>query len=190
MLKKIIFFPALFIAVILIYSSSFAETTPKKENKSLKNSTVLDISSDQLEIFKNKGIAVFQGNVEFIKEDMVMNSDILYIKTKKLEEDKKIPEILDSFFLVASYKDISELTAEGNLSIKLDNNNILKSKKLSYNIKSGILEMKDDVTMVSDKNILKGDFLTYNLNTNKVKVFSSKEKDSSVRGSFIKKLKK
>lgn len=158
--------------IILLANNLFAKNLPKDRNLSKKTESV-EIRSDKLEVFKKKGIAIFQGAVVLKKGDIILNSDILYFKNKGIKEKQK--GLAGKDFFLSSSEQISNLEAEGNLSIKVKES-VLKAKKANLNLKTGILEMNKDVSVISGKNIINGDFLTYNTDSREIRVLSSKNK--------------
>jgi lipopolysaccharide export system protein LptA len=124
----------------------------------------IEITSQQLEIDDNKNIAIFTGKVHVIRENTELKADkitVYYHHDQKQYHPKKI-------------------TATHNVELT-EQDYFAKGDELDYIIEDELIELRGDVSLVQNNNLIKGTKLTYNLKTGKSKLMGDPANSKQVK---------
>lgn len=163
--------------IITIFITHIAAAAPVSEI-SHDNTKPIEITADSLEVLQEENKAIFQGKVEAKQGDVDIRSEkmTVFYKTGGKQEKKsanKISKVLiDNNIFISTPKE----TAQGNHGV--------------YDVDGGHITLEGDVTLTSQKNIVKGQKLVYNLKTGQSKMLSADALDKNgkkqrVRGVFV-----
>lgn len=110
------------------------------------------ITSDIFKADDNGKILKFEGNVNAIRDNMIMKSDemIVHYNENRAENDDA--------------SSISKVIATGNISLDTPTDNA-KSDNGVFDLTSNIITLTNNVVIEKGKNIVKGDTFVYNVNT-------------------------
>ena len=137
--------------------------------------TPINITSDRFDVYSEKRIAVFSGNVVVTQEDTTIQSDEFYLhyyKPKEMTARKKSQVI--NAGAAANMGEIQKIEAKGHVIIRQQEKILTGENAVFFNeerkiIVTGTPEMREG------DNIIKGDKITFFLTENRGVVESSKE---------------
>jgi lipopolysaccharide export system protein LptA len=140
--------------------------------KNIKNSNPIVINSDNLEVDREKEIAIFIGNVDIKQGELNIKSDkmiVYYNKDDKSKDNSKIDHI------------------ENIGRVKLQNSGITASaEKTNYSFKNNKIYMYNNVKLIKDKNVIHGNNLVYDLKTGTAKLMSNEQKNNKTEKERVK----
>ena len=144
-----------------------------------KSSAPIEVTSDALEVLQEQNKAIFKGNVVAVQGGVRLKSDAMTV-----------------FYNPSQPKDseqqgaISRLEAAGNVLLTTQDETASGASGV-YVVDKHQVTLQGNVVLTRDKNVLKGDTLTYDLNTGKSSLIGGKsmkkqgEKGQRVRALFI-----
>lgn len=135
----------LFLCTILSLTSGAAELE-----------TPFDIEADQLEVLQKEGRATFTGHVVATQKDLTLRCGKLLLLSQK-----------------AKAQNITEVVATENVHLTWQKDEAFGDKAV-YNLPAQRITLTGDVTLTREGSTLKGNKLTYDLTTGKVKLVSNK----------------
>jgi lipopolysaccharide export system protein LptA len=133
-------------------------------NSESGNATAIKIASDRLDAYEDKNLILFSGNVVVTKEDIIMNSDKIYLYYSKREVVKENSS--------ASSGEIDRLEAEGNVRVEREERVVTGDSAIFYNGEQKIV-IRGNAEMKEGENVVRGDIITFFLNENRGIVESS-----------------
>ncbi len=132
------------------------------------------IVSDRFDVYPNKRVAVFSGNVVVTQEDAVINSDEFILHYKK--EGMKTKQNDENVNMgIANTGDIKKIEARGNVIIKQKEKVVTGDNAIFYNDEQKVVVTGNPV-MKEGNNIIKGDRIIFFLKENRGLVESSSTK--------------
>lgn len=143
--------------LLLIALPAYAASNPLASSGKHDTNQPIEINADQLEVFQEENRAVFSGNVVAIQGDVRLKSDKMNVFYKSGGNEKgKQPaqggiqkiEVTGNVFLSTPQE-----TASGEVGV--------------YDVENQRIDLNNKVVLTRDKNVLKGDKLTYNFATGK-----------------------
>lgn len=178
-ISKVYMKKCFYIIIVLVFFPllSLAES-PFDVSKHNQNSPV-EVTSDMLEVFQEKNIAVFSGNVIATQDNLSMNSAKMTVHYKR-EQD----------FTGETHNRISKIEAEGNLILKTPKEKA-SGDKGDFDIIKGVITITGNVELKSGENVIKGNKFVYDVNTGQSKIISGTNKSGGkndsgrVRGVFV-----
>lgn len=144
------------LVLCLANQASFAEELKKE------SSQPINISSEELRVFKNKNMAIFEGKVHAIQGDMNLYCDKMTVYFEEKAEQVDTVEVNEEDGIGKSK--VERINFVGNVNIVTPQENA-KSEVGEYNVKTGIFTLTGNVELVQQKNKLNGHKLIYNKNT-------------------------
>lgn len=145
--------------LVLIFSCLIGGNVFAQNVGEIKSNEPIEITSNQLRIFKKTDQAIFEGNVLAIQGDLKLYCDKM---TVFFEKKNPSQEQQDDAQLEKSK--INKIDFEGNVFI-ITPQESASSHKGDYNVPTGIFTLVGDVEMIQNKNTLKGHKMIYNKNT-------------------------
>jgi lipopolysaccharide export system protein LptA len=149
-------------------ASTPAATTANASGKKTAAPKDVDIEADQMEIFDDKKQAVFKGNVDAKRVDVRLTCDTLvvtYAETTNPDGTKKT--------------DVTFLDATGNVKIVTDKQTVTGAWA-KMDVKKNDLTVGENVKVLQGKNVLTGNKLFVDLDTNQTELSGGR-----VKGSFV-----
>lgn len=124
----------------------------------VKSNEPIEITSNELRIFKKSDYAIFEGNVLAIQGTMKLYCDKMTVyfensNTKTTEEETGLGQ-----------SKINKIDFIGHVFIITPEESATGDKG-DYNVKTGIFTLTGDVELLQNKNTLKGHKMIYNKNT-------------------------
>ncbi len=150
-LKKLI---AVFYCITFCF---FCATAYAKDKES---SSPINISSEELRVFKQKNIAIFDGKVHAIQDDLNLYCDSMTVFFEKNQTQNSTKDQENG---VGKSK-VEKVNFSGNVHI-VTREESAKSQVGEYNVKTGIFTLTGNVELIQKKNTLYGNKLIYNKNT-------------------------
>lgn len=133
----------------------------------------IQIVSNRFDIYPDKRVAVFSGNVVVTQEDTVINSDEFFLHYKK--EGIKTKQNDKNVNTGIATGDIEKIEAKGNVIIKQKEKVVTGDNAFFYNGEQKIVVTGNPV-MKEGNNIIKGDRVIFFLKENRGVVESSSTK--------------
>lgn len=133
----------------------------------------IQIVSDRFDIYPDKRVAVFSGNVVVTQEDTVISSDEFFLHYKKEGIKKKQND--ENVNTGIATGDIEKIEARGNVIIKQKEKVITGDNAFFYNDEQKIVVTGNPVMKEGD-NIIKGDKVIFLMKENRGVVESSSTK--------------
>src|SRR5690606_5775781 len=124
--------------LILLFTNSYAHNP-------LDSKLPIEVNADNMTVDQQQSIAVLSGNVEASQGSMNITSDLMRIYYQK---NVKNPD--DS--------SISRIEVEGNINMKTAKEKI-KSQWGVYDVNNALITLKQNVTLIKDNNVIKGDMM-------------------------------
>lgn len=165
---------------IAILCAAFFVTIAAHAATSKNNSKEpIEITADELEVFRQENKAIFTGRVEAVQGDMRLNSDVMtvYYTENKAEEKSNESGMSSS---------IERILAKGNVFLSTPEETA-QGKFGDYDLKTDTVKLNENVVLTKGKNVVKGDFFVYNLQTGRSKVWSKKSDASEAASESEKK---
>lgn len=119
----------LIVAFYFIYTQNIV-TLEAKDNALLLNKSPINIESSSLEIFNDKKIAIFEGQVRVNQKDITIYSDRL--------------ELSYAFNSMSEDISIKKIVCTGNVLIQFDNQSVT-SESAEYNLENNQIILQNDV---------------------------------------------
>ncbi len=158
-MKKIII--SLLILYLINYSYCFASTNKKANNNELNR---LNITSNIVEIIRDKNQIIFTGNVKAVRESFVLYTDLMIVNYKE-NDNKKI--------------DIVNITAKNNVKF-VSEKIVATGDDGIYNPPSNIIILKNNVKATESGITVFADEFEYNTITGKTKIIGNKKQKERV----------
>ncbi len=156
LIKKFLLILMWLLALCLASQASLAEQQKKE------SSEPINISSDELRVFKNKNMAIFEGKVHAIQGDMSLYCDKMTVYFEEKTEQDDTAEVDEEDGIGKSK--VERINFIGSVNIVTPKENA-KSELGDYNVKTGIFTLTGNVELIQQKNKLYGHKLIYNKNT-------------------------
>jgi len=166
-MKKFSFLILLTVLVILIYAPVAAQVMSG-------NGTPIKIVSDRFDVYSDKRIAVFSGNVIVTQADTVIKSDEFYLQYKKKDTVLQPKERNINPGLVNAGK-IEKIEAKGNVIIKQKDKVVSGNDAIFFYDEQKVIVTGDPI-MQEGNNIIKGERIIFFLKENRGIVESSSTK--------------
>ena len=163
-MKKFSFLILLTALVILIYAPVAAEVISG-------NGTPIKIVSDRFDVYSDKRIAVFSGNVVVTQEDTIIKSDEFYLQYKKKDTAPKPKEKNTNSGLV-NVGEIEKIEAKGNVIIRQKDKVVTGNDAVFFYDEQKVIITGDPI-MQEGNNIIKGERIIFFLKENRGIVESS-----------------
>jgi lipopolysaccharide export system protein LptA len=161
-MKRKVFFALL--AVLLFVSVpkiSVSGSQPEKETKN-KKSAPIQIVSDRLDAYNDRGLVVFSGNVVATQEDKIIKSDKLFLHYKKREGES---EKVGSKNIIKA-GELEKAEAKGNVRITQGERIVTGENAVFYNDSQKAIVTGNPV-MQDGENIIKGEKIIVLLEENR-----------------------
>ena len=114
----------------------------------------IEINADTLEVFQEENRAVFIGNVVAIQGDVRLKSEKMNVFYRDTEGGKERQNAIQKIEVTGDvFLSTPEETASGDFG--------------TYDVENNQIHLNNNVVLTREKNVLKGDKLTYNLTTGK-----------------------
>jgi lipopolysaccharide transport protein LptA len=148
----------LIVAFYFIYTQNIV-TLEAKDNTLLLNKSPINIESSSLEIFDDKKIAIFEGQVRVNQKDITISSNRL--------------ELSYAFNSMSEDISVKKIVCTGNVLIEFDNQSVT-SESAEYNLKDNQIILQNDVIISKDEgNAIKAEKVIIDLDTMRIKMDSS-----------------
>ena len=121
----------------------------------------IQITSDRLDAYDDKGIVLFSGNVVAVQGDTVINADKLY-----LYYDKKEGAGDSLAGITTNSGKIKKIELKDNVTIKKEGKIVTGDRAIFYNVEQKII-MTGNAVMRDGDNVIKGDRITVFLEENR-----------------------
>jgi len=142
----------LILLIMLVCSPPFSvwgqEITPKGKP--------VQITSDRLDVYDSKQLAVFSGNVQVNQRDTVINSDELYVFYKKKSGDTKETGTAGAM----NAGDMERIEARGRVRIVQGDRIVTGDNAVFFNEEEKVL-VTGNAVLHEGKNIIKGGKITF-----------------------------
>lgn len=163
-MKKISFLVLLTALVILICVPVVAQVMSG-------NGTPIKIVSDRFDLYSDKRIAVFSGNVVVTQEDTIIKSDEFYLQYKEKDAAPKPKEKNTNPGLV-NVGEIEKIEAKGNVIIRQKDKVVTGNDAIFFYDEQKVIITGDPIMQEGD-NIIKGERIIFFLKENRGIVESS-----------------
>jgi len=152
--------------ILLAITNLFAEESFEKPK--VRSEEPIEINSEKIDIYRNKGEIIFINNVRAKQGEMILLSDNMTIfYNEQKEKDIIRPEI-------------KEIFAQDN--VQFFSNKIHASGKTgNYNLSNSLITIRGNVEMNEKGSTVFGEKMTYNVNTEETKITGNRRtKDGRV----------
>ena len=129
----------------------------------------IEITADTLEVRQSENVAIFEGSVNAVQGDLVLNADTLTVHYREAAGG-------------AGNLGVSRIDAEGNVVVT-SAGEVAQGQRGIYNVEDGIIDLIGGVVLNQGNNVVQGQSLTMNLETGVSKV--SGEGGDRVQGLFV-----
>jgi lipopolysaccharide export system protein LptA len=169
-----------FIIALLFAQISYAQAVLPL-SKGHNSKAPVEITSDSLEITQDKQQAIFSGNVEAIQGNVQIKSDKMLVNYNS-----------DKTKNGGSQNAVSKVETIGNVFLKTPQETASSNKGV-FDVANNLITLLGDVSLMSGKNVVKGEKFVYNLKTGKSSIVSGDAqqtesgtgKPKRVKGVFI-----
>lgn len=161
---------------LISIANASADSLPLKQN------TPIEITADKLSVMQQDQQAIFEGNVTAVQGDMTLNAEEMQVFYKNKNPKETTPSLSNT-----EETAITHLKVKGKVKMKTPKESALGDKG-EYDVVKGILRLQGNVTLIRDQNMIKGEHLTYNINTGKSQITgqaASKQKGGRVKSIFV-----
>lgn len=117
----------------------------------------IEINADTLDVFQEENKAIFSGHVVAIQGNIRLKSDKMTVYYRSSEEKSKTE---------ADKETIRKIDAVGSVFLSTPEETASGARGV-YDVEKHAIHLNDNVVLTRGKNVLKGDKLTYNLDTGK-----------------------
>jgi len=162
MKRKVFLVSLTMLLVIGSFSHIYAEGSEPTKKTRNKNNMPIQIVSDRLDAYNDKGLVVFSGSVVATQEDKVMKSDNLFLYYKKKEG--KSEKIGSKSIIKAG--ELEKIEAKGNVTITQGEKVVTGENAVFYNDEQKIIVTGNSVMKEGD-NIIKGERIVVFLEENR-----------------------
>ena len=129
----------------------------------------IEITADTLEVRQSENVAIFEGAVNAVQGDLVLNADMLTVHYREAASGE-------------GNLGVSRIDAEGNVVVT-SAGEIAQGQRGIYNVEDGIIDLIGGVVLNQGNNVVEGETLTMNLETGVSKV--SGAGSDRVQGLFV-----
>ena len=129
----------------------------------------IEITADTLEVRQSENVAVFEGSVNAVQGDLVLNADILTVHYREAADGQ-------------GNLGVSRIDAEGNVVVTSPGETA-QGQSGVYNVEEGRIDLAGGVVLNQGNNIVEGETLTMNLETGVSRV--SGAGSTRVHGLFV-----
>lgn len=150
---------AFFIVGIALAAGAQAATNPLAG--SANNNEPIEINADTLEVFQEENRAVFTGHVVAIQGKARLKAEKMNVFYSSAPDDGKKKSTAP-----AGQGAIDKIEVTGNVFLSTPQETASGETGL-YDVKNQMIHLNNHVVLTRDKNVLKGDKLTYNFTTGK-----------------------
>ena len=140
-----------------------AENAPSGSNEAI------EITADTLEVRQSENIAIFEGRVEAVQGDMVLNADVLTVYYREVEGGQ-------------GNLGVSRIDAEGSVVITSPGETA-QGQRGVYDVQEGSINLAGGVVLNQGNNVVEGETLTMDLESGVSKV--SGGGSTRVHGLFV-----
>ncbi len=163
-----------FLAIFLLAAPAIAaEKDSSKEP--------IEITADELEVFRIENKAIFTGTVEAVQGDMKLNADkmtVFYAQNNNENSKKNTPASPSA----GASNSIEKIKATGNVFLSTPTETA-QGNYGDYDLNTKTIKLNEEVVLTKGKNVVKGDFFVYNQETGHSKVwYAGTTKTNSVTG--------
>jgi len=145
------------------------------------NKEPIEITADELEVFRIENKAIFTGTVEAVQGDMKLNADkmtVFYAQNNNDNSKKSTPSSPNT----GASNSIERIKATGNVFLSTPTETA-QGNYGDYDLNTKTIKLNEEVVLTKGKNVVKGDFFVYNQETGHSKVWSTgATKTNSVTG--------
>lgn len=160
---------------VLFQVTAIAQTMPIKHDADAP----VEITADTLEVFQEKKVAVFSGNVEAVQKKLSIKADTMTVHYRKNSGEQQQDAV-------------SKIEAKGNVFLSSTKETVQGNLAI-YNVQEETVLLTGSVILTSGKSVVKGEKLVYNLSTGRSKMVGNSvpsndfggEKKERVRGVFV-----
>jgi lipopolysaccharide export system protein LptA len=176
-LTKTIKWLSLSLSLFLVCPVYFAQASAPMSKHDM--SLPVEVTSDTLEIVKNKQIATFSGHVVVLQGQLKLTSDTVTVHYKE-KDNKPTPNSNDH---------IKKIVADGNVHFNTPGEQA-SAKQGIYDVEHQTITLTQNVILKKGKNIVTGSKLVYNLETGQSQLIEESTSPSGtgnkrVKGVFI-----
>ncbi len=162
MIRKFFLISLTVLAVVSFSKISVSASEPQKETKNITSSAPIQIVSDRLDAYNDRGLVVFSGNVVATQEDKIIKSDKLFLHYKKREGES---EKVGSKNIIKT-GELEKAEAKGNVRITQGEKIVTGENAVFYNDSQKAVVTGNPV-MQDGNNIIKGEKIIVLLEENR-----------------------
>jgi lipopolysaccharide export system protein LptA len=141
------------ISLVALHMAVAGDTQQKPKKINAEKNNIIHITSDKLISYNKGGYAEFIGNVTATQKETVITADRIKVIFKK--------DIANTGSLSVNEESISEIIANGNVKIKIDNR-VAVTQQAVYNTQTKVLVLTGDGSSItSGKNTISGEKITF-----------------------------
>ena len=160
--------PAL-VAALVLASAGAAQDADDGAAAASNTSQAIEITADTLEVRQSENVAIFEGSVNAVQGEMVLNADMLTVYYRESEGGQ-------------GNLGVSRIDAEGNVIISSPDETA-QGKSGTYDVESGRIDLAGGVILSRGNNIVEGETLTMDLESGVSRVSSGAS--TRVQGLFV-----
>lgn len=164
---------AALLALLAMTSSASAQVTPPIKH----NNAPIDITADKLEVFQEENRAIFSGHVVAIQADTRLTAEkmtVHYTKQENAAGDKEAKKTNSKKQDNVTQGAIRKIEVEENVFLSTPTQTASGANGV-YDVEHQEIILNGNVVLTKDKNTLKGDRLTYDMNTGKSVISSDNQ---------------
>lgn len=159
------------LAVCLLVQPAFAQSLLPKGD----SSQPIDIAADRLEVLQKDKLALFSGKVEAKQGNVRLKADEMRVHYREKAAGEQ--------------NGVSKIDVNGHVFLATPQETVQGAKGV-YNVDKGLITLEGSVVITRGKNVLKGNGLTYDINTGRSALQGGGTESSStgggrVRGIFV-----
>ena len=163
-------------------ASAYAASNPLGGQGKYNTDKPIEITADALDVFQEEHRAVFSGHVVAIQGDVRLKSDKMNVFYK--QQDEAAPKAKNT---AGEQEAIDKIEVSGNVFLSTPQETASGEIGV-YDVAGKQIHLNNQVVLTREKNVLKGDHLTYNIATGKSVITGGKQDENKgrrVRALFV-----
>ena len=153
------------------FSALFLLSAPAIAAEKDSSKEPIEITADELEVFRIENKAIFTGTVEAVQGEMKLNADkmtVFYAQNNNDNNEKSTPSSPSA----GSSNSIERIKATGKVFLSTPSETA-QGNYGDYDLNTKTIKLNEEVVLTKGKNVVKGDFFVYNQETGHSKVWST-----------------
>lgn len=159
--------PAL-VAAIMLAGAGAAQDSDDAADSANEGGQAIEITADTLEVRQSENVAVFEGSVNAVQGELVLNADMLTVYYRDVEGGQ-------------GNLGVARIDAEGSVVVSSPDETA-QGQRGVYDVENGRIDLAGDVVLNRGNNIVRGEMLTMDLESGVSRVTGG---STRVQGLFV-----